>query len=274
MPDPRPPARLPLDRAALERVLARAAELQLRQGDGVDGVIASESLSEEQLLEIGKEAGLSPEHLRLAIAEERTRVAVTSPVSSSLDAVRTGVVSATRTVAMRGPEALAALDTWMQRRECLTIKRSMPERIVWEPGGGVMNAMRRAFSGHGLALSGAREVSATVVAVDDRRVLVRLDADLAPMRSAAWRDGVLMGVTGSAASGVAVAIGVLVPVAVVPAVALAAGGWWQARRRVARAVERAQLTLEQVLDQLERGELTKPTLLGVLAAAASTLPRR
>jgi len=67
MPDNLPvPSARPLDRAALERVLGRAAELQ------AGGADAPETLTEAQLLEIGREVGLSPEHLRQALAEERT----------------------------------------------------------------------------------------------------------------------------------------------------------------------------------------------------------
>ena len=69
MPDSSP-SNLPaarLDRASLERVLARAAELQGTSGDPV------EEFTEEQLLDLGKEVGLSPQNLRQALAEERTR---------------------------------------------------------------------------------------------------------------------------------------------------------------------------------------------------------
>ncbi|HYD51701.1 MAG TPA: hypothetical protein VEA99_03700 [Gemmatimonadaceae bacterium] len=285
MPDaPQPPARRPpLDRAALERVLARAAELQLRQGDVPEAGESYENLSEEQLLEIGKEAGLSPQHLQLALAEERTRVAVSTPIAAGgEDALRSGIASASRTIAMRAPEVLAALDQWMQRKECLAVKRSMPERIVWEPGGGVLNAARRMLSGQGLALAGAHEVSATVVPVDERRQLVRLDANMTPVRAAATRDGVALGVVGAGGGAAAFAVGtvaavstaILLPLAIVPAVGLGALGWWQARRRFVRTMERAQLALEQILDGLERGELSRPTLLSALAAAANTLPRR
>ncbi len=62
------PARL--DRSALERVLARAAELQAGELDPGDYI------SEERLLDIAKEVGLAPHHMRQALAEERTRVAV------------------------------------------------------------------------------------------------------------------------------------------------------------------------------------------------------
>lgn len=274
-----------LDRAALERVLARAAELQVRQGGDPGEVEPREALSEAQLLEIGREVGLSPQHLKLALAEERTRVAVTAPIATTAaGALRTGAVSASRTVTMRAADVLPAIDAWMQRRECLVVKRAMmPERIVWEPGGGVMNVARRLIGGQGMSLAGAREVSATVVPVDDSRVLVRLDADLSPVRSAATRDGIALGVVGAGGGAAAFAVGsmvtvlsagVLLPVALLPAVGLGAAGWWQARRRVERAMERAQLALEQVLDSLVRGELSRPSLLGALAAAANALPRR
>jgi hypothetical protein len=284
-PPKAPPPTRPqqLDRAALERVLARAAELQTRHGEAPDPQEAFDSLSEDQLLEIGREAGLSPQHLKLALAEERTRVAVASPSSiTGADALRSGVATASRTIAIRAGDVLPALDQWMQRKECLAVKRAMPERIVWEPGGGVMNAAKRLISGQGLSLAGAHEVSATVIPVDERSVLVRLDANMIPVRSAATRDGVLLGVLGGVGTAATLAIGtvatiattVLIPIAIVPALALGSAGWWQARRRFVRAMERAQVALEQILDRLERGELSRPTLLGALAAAANSLPRR
>ena len=61
-----------LDRQALERVLARAAELQ-----GAGAIAESSDLiSESQLLDIGNEVGLSAATINQALAEERTRVNV------------------------------------------------------------------------------------------------------------------------------------------------------------------------------------------------------
>jgi hypothetical protein len=74
-----------------------------------------------------------------------------------------------------------------------------------------------------------------------------------------------------------IALGFMVPIAVVPAIVFSAGSFYGARGMNARVLSAAQLALEQLLDRLERGELTKqqqPTLLGMLAAAASTLPRK
>src|SRR5918911_9272 len=103
-----------LDRGALERVLARAAELQARTGE------PEEVLTEDQILDLGKEVGLSAEHLRQALAEERTRVAL-PPDENGLAAKLLGGarVGASRTVPGKPREILNAIDVWMQREECL-----------------------------------------------------------------------------------------------------------------------------------------------------------
>ncbi|MFN2567269.1 MAG: hypothetical protein ABR499_19915 [Gemmatimonadaceae bacterium] len=259
-----------LDRAALERVLARAAELQGESGE------PAEALSEQQILELGTEVGLSAHHLRQALAEERTRVGAPATGSGVLSRlVGPAVVSSTRTVRGSAQGVLAQLDDWMQREECLRVKRHFPDRIVWEARQGLFDTLRRGLNvgGRGYVLSRAHEVSATVVPVDGERALVRLDADLGSHRSAVAGQGATLIGFGAVSSGVAVVLGVLVPVAVVPAVAAGVIGYYQARSRHSRMLARAQLALEQVLDRLERGELPRPSLLGAIAAAATTLPR-
>ena len=125
LPAPNPPSGL--DRGALERVLARAAELQSGSGE------PEEVLSEEQILELGKEVGLSAQHLRQALAEERTRVAL-PPDEGGLSAKLLGGarVGASRTVPGKPRDVLEAIDVWMQRQECLQVKRQFADRIVWE----------------------------------------------------------------------------------------------------------------------------------------------
>jgi hypothetical protein len=258
-----------LDRAALERVLARAAELQSESGE------PAEALSEEQILELGTEVGLSPQHLRQALAEERTRVAAADAPSGLLArAVGPAVVSSSRMVHGTAAATLEQLNQWMQREECLQVKRLFPDRIVWEARRGFFDALRRGLNvgGRDYVLSRAHDVSATVVPIDAERALVRLDADFSSHRSAVVGQGATLLGLGAVSSGAAVLLHILLPVAVVPAVAAGAVGYFQARSRHSRTVARAQLALEQVLDRLERGELPRPTLLGALAAAAA-LPR-
>jgi hypothetical protein len=266
---PLPTRSTPLDRAALERVLARAAELQAGTGE------PAEALSEQQILELGTEVGLSTQYLRQALAEERTRVGEPQQSSGLLGRlIGAAVASSTRVIQGSPAATLAQLDDWMQREECLRVKRHFPDRIVWEARQGFFDTMRRGLNvgGRGYVLSRAHEVSATVVPVDGERSLVRLDADLGSHRSSVAGQGATLATVGALSSGAAVALGVLVPVAVVPAVAACVIGYYQARRRHAATLTRAQLALEQVLDRLERGDLPRPSLLGVIAAAA-TLPR-
>jgi hypothetical protein len=65
-------------------------------------------------------------------------------------------------------------------------------------------------------------------------------------------------------------------VAAAPAVLVGAGAFYAARGLNARTATAAQLALEQLLDRLESGEMSKPqpSILSVLAAAASSVPRK
>ncbi|MEO7083919.1 MAG: hypothetical protein ABI442_04500 [Gemmatimonadaceae bacterium] len=274
-PVPRPPSPR-LDRSALERVLARAAELQ-GAGDSSDG----EEFTEEQLVELGKEVGLSPQNLRQALAEERT----SSIVPQDEPGLVAGLfgpsrVRAARTVDGKPAEVLASIDGWMQRQELLIVKRHHADRIVWEPRRDFLVGIKRALrvGGRDYALSLAFEVSATVMAVDDSRVHVGLDADFHTSRNTAgaqfagWSTAF-----GAAATGALFIMGVTAVVAAAPVVLLPVIGFSSARAYQGRVVTRAQLSLEQLLDRLERGELGRrgpESILGAIVAAATSIPPR
>ena len=262
-----------LDRGALERVLARAAELQVGTGE------PEEALTEEQIIELGQEVGLSPQHLRQALAEERTRVAL-PPDEGGMSAKLLGGarVGASRTVPGKPRDVLEAVDQWMQRQECLQVKRQFSDRIVWEARRDLVGTVRRALNvgGRGYALSRAHEVAATAVAVDAARTLVRIDADLAPFRTSLARQSAGATALGVVAVPALIALHFAAAVAIGPAVLVGAGAFYVARGNNARTAHAAQLALEQLLDRLERGEVTKsqPSLLSALAAAAAALPRK
>src|SRR5206468_4553994 len=115
LPEPDSSPQPPIDRQALERVLARAAELQ-----GTAAMPESSDLiSESQLLEIGKEVGLNPATLNQALAEERTRINVPEERGLIAQIAGAGYATATRTVPGNARDILAAIDTWMVRDECL-----------------------------------------------------------------------------------------------------------------------------------------------------------
>ncbi|HEU5173557.1 MAG TPA: hypothetical protein VFT96_02305 [Gemmatimonadaceae bacterium] len=260
------PDRPGLDRNAVERVLARAAQLQAAD----TGEIPAERMTESQLVELGREVGLSPEHLRQALAEERTRLpaAEAGVGGGALERlVGPAGVAASRTIRIAHGAALAQLDAWMQREECLNVMRRFEDRILWEPRRDFMTQVRRGLDlgGRGFLLSRALTVAATVIRVDDVRAMVRLDADFTSYRRQVAGAGGVMATLGAGASGTAAAIGVMLPVAIVPAIVLGAGAVYQARRRHRALVVRGHLVLEQILDRLERGELARPSLLTSLA---------
>ena len=268
------PARLTLDRAALDRVLGRAAELAVSSPD------ALESLTEERVIEIGKEVGISEPHLRQALAEERTRLVVPEEPGIVAQYFGPGAASASRTVRGKPDAVLAALDRWMLNEECLQVKRRFPDRITWEARRDLVGNIKRGFNlgGRGYALSRAAEVGATVVAVDAERTLVRLDADLAPPRRSSVIGATLTGV-GSLAGGGIIASVILVlnfPLAIAAigggAVALTGmAGTAAVAKAHRKLVARAQLALDQVLDQIEHGFAPKPRLLDQLQSAIKVI---
>jgi hypothetical protein len=260
------PSNLPatIDRAAVERVLARALELQ----SGSSGGEAADRLTEAQLLDLAKEVGLDPVYLRQALAEERTRVAVPEEKGVLARLYGGATVSAQRILTGTPTQVLQALDDWMQRQECLRVKRHFTERIVWEADRSVASTIRRAVSGRGDVLVRANDVAATAIAVEGSRVLVRLDAYLGSHRASMAQVNAGLGAASMVAGGVLAAMSFPIIAAVAPAVVLVPAVWGITRSTHARTVERAQLALEQVLDRLERGEAGRPpTLLSMLAAA-------
>jgi hypothetical protein len=267
-----------LDRQALERVLARAAELQ-----GAGAIPESSDLiSESQLRDIGNEVGLSAETLNQALAEERTRVNVPEERGLVAQIAGASFATATRTVPGTQRDVLATIDTWMQRDECLQVQRRFLDRITWEPQRGLFGKIRRTvnMTGRGYYLVEAGQVSATVLPVDGSRVVVRLDADIHASRSKRVGMGGVLATMGAAAGGI---VGLALVVAHLPLI-MAAGaavlpfaGGSVAAYKVARThrtvLSSVQLALEQVLDRLEHGEFDRSGgILGAIAPRAR-LPR-
>ena len=260
-----------LDRAALERVLARASELQAGTGD------VSESMTEEQLIELGKEVGLSPEHVRQAIAEEQTRVAVQEPGGRVSGVFGPTMASTQRVIAGSQADVLARIDRYMQNEEALRVRRRYSERITWEARRDFLGTVKRGldFAGRRYALTRADEVGATVVPVDNGRVLVRLDASFTEARRRNVTIGGGLAGAGVVGGGGLVAVAASFPGSSMP-IALAIAGAWTALGGIGFAavaktqrssVAHAQLALEQALDRLEHGEPSRPnTLLDVLSS--------
>jgi hypothetical protein len=258
-------ASTPLDRTTLERVLARAAELQAASGDDT---AEGDGLTEQQLLDVGREVGLSVNHLRQALAEERTRVSVPAEHGLVAQVAGAGTASAHRMVSGTPTQVLAALNQMMLRDESLTIKRRYSDRMTWEPRRDFWAAFRRLApsAGRMYDLLRAAEVGATAVAIDEGRTLVRLDADVSRTRAQRLQGGVAVAAGGVATGGLIVGFfAVIVQAGIEPA--LVAGAMMSAlgiaagtavARTHRHTVERAQLALEQMLDRLEHSDARRP----------------
>ncbi len=254
-----------LDRRAVERVLARAAELQGIGGGEPD----SDAISEERLLDIAKEAGLTLTSVRQAMAEERTRISTDSDEDSRWLVRVAGptMVTASRTIPGEPEAIIAYLDAYMQRDEFMQVQRRFADRVTWEARNDWVAAIKRGLraGGRSYQLSRTRQVAATVVPIDDARCLVRLDADLAQSRTGVVRAGGAVAATGVVAGGTFVAgatlahvaMGIALGVAALP-IAVAGAGAYIILRRHHGFAERITLALEQVLDRLEYGETRRP----------------
>lgn len=262
------PTTATLDRAALERVLARASELQAALGD------QPEALTDAQLLELGEEVGISPEHLRQALAEERGRGLLPAERGFAARLAGPESIGAARVVPGTPASVLAALDQTMQRDEVLVLKRRWPERLSWEAQRGIIGGLRRGFAlaGRGHHLAGATEVAAGVAAVDGKRVHVRLVANFAEARSRRAGGTIAAVAVLFAAGGALLAMGFPPWAAALPPLVLGTTVLLAGRRAYRALLARAHVALEQALDRLEYGA-PKPSPAAALLDAF-TGPRR
>jgi hypothetical protein len=263
------PARQSLDRRALDRILKRAGELQVSAAD------PAEEMTEEQLIALGEEVGITPQHLRQAIAEERTRPALPDEPGFIDQWIGPRTVSARRVIRGTRDQLLSRLDEWMRKEECLQVKRRLVDRVVWEPRRDFLGNIRRGLNlgGRSYALSRTHDVAATAVPIDSANTLVQIDADLRPARAARVRGGSAVATTGTVAGasmvGIGLALGLAIPllplvaIAAVP-VAAGAGIGVKIARGFRDTAERVQLSLEQALDTIEHGAPPRPGVADVL----------
>jgi hypothetical protein len=243
------PARI--DRAALERILQRAAELQTSEHDVGDG------LTSQELIALGSEVGIPGRYLQQALLEERTRIGQVG-AAGMFERV-TGPSSITAQRVVRGdPDTVeAALLQWIERNELLCVQRQQTGRITWEPLGGIQAAFRRSTAAIGTGkrafmLSRAATVSATILPLEPGYTHVTMSADTRKIRGEYVGAGAAVAGLGVASTAAMVVLGALLPVALLP-LPLALGIGYGVVRRSGPAVARIQLGLERALDFLEQG---------------------
>lgn len=243
------PARI--DRAALDRIIQRAAELQ------TGGREIGDVLTPDEVIRLGKEVGIPEGYLRQALLEESSRA--TLPESHRLldRAFGPAVVMAQRVVQLSQEQIERSLLQWMSDHELLTIQRQQSGRISWEPLTGFQAAVKRSTAAlgggrHPFMLSRAGVVTATVMPLEPGYCNVTLTATLQQTRASFI--GGTAAVAGIGLIGAAI-LAVMTPFwlfALVP-VPLGGGGAWIVSRRFRPIAERVQLGLERALDSLEQG---------------------
>src|SRR5215207_10060064 len=135
------PARI--DRAALERIIQRAAELQTAERE------IGEGLTTDQVIELGREVGIPGQYLQQALLEERTRIVQAGPEGLLGRTLGPAAISAQRVVQGDREAIEATLIDWMEKQELFSVQRHQPGRITWEPTGGFQAAYRRAVGAAG-----------------------------------------------------------------------------------------------------------------------------
>ena len=247
-----------IDRPALERIIQRAAELQTKEREIGDG------LSDTELMHLGEEVGILPQHLKQALSEERSRELTAADRGIITQFLGPRRVVAQRTVPGKAADTEAVLRDWMSEGELLQVKRRYPDRTSWERREGGFTSLRRAFGGGGrkYVLASAAEVVTRVIETDERHCHVQLVADLANTRNGSLIGSSILVGGGATTTGIALVLGVMVPVAVIPVVLSAPIAALVARSH-RNELEKFQVALEQILDRLEHEEIAvKQKLIG------------
>jgi hypothetical protein len=240
-----------IDRAALERIMQRAAELQAGEAD------VGEGLTPEDVLALGRDVGIPGRYLHQAMLEQATEIVAPAEAGLIGRVVGPATVSAHRVVVGDPEDVARALITWFEKNELLVVQRQQPGRVTWERVRGMQAAIRMgaaAFDrGHPKhMLARATLVAATFTRLESNYCHVTLTAELKAARTSAIGGAV----AGASLGGVAaVILGVMSPfwVIAIPPLLIGGGAAWLTLRAFRPVAQRTLLGLERALDFLERG---------------------
>ncbi len=251
--DHTPSARLTNEQ--FELVIRRAAELQARSVEEP----GAEGLSEEEALRIGRELGLSGEHMGQALAEVRSgAVPEDGVVARVMGPAR---FSVSRTVRGDAVRIGKTLERYLIEHEYLVVQRRLRDSTVFVRATGVLATVARATTGmfRKSPLLDLQTLKVSVRQLDPELASVLVSTDLSGERRDNLLGGSAMGGTIGAVVGATLGFGVAPVAAIValPVFGASVAGFRHAYRGAAR---KAVVQLESLLDRLEHGELepTKP----------------
>jgi hypothetical protein len=259
-----------IDRAALERILRRAAELQTSERE------IGEGLTPDDVLALGREVGIPGQYLQQAMIEERAHVEPSAPSGLADRLAGPASVSAQRVVAGTQDDVAQALLAYMEEHELLCVQRQQPGRITWEPLGGFQATVRRSTAAFGsgkkpFMLSSVQTVAATFMPLEAGYIHVTLTADARGLRRNFLAGGIAALSIGTAAAAILAVLTPFIAIAVAP-LPLALGIGYGAVRQYHPKLARIQLGLERTLDHLQQHDVrprqlpaARPGLVNLLA---------
>lgn len=235
-----------LDRASIEMVLRRASEIRERipEPDEV-------GLTSNDLVEIAREVGVSPQAVVTALAEHQAGAPTRRGVADRLIGPR--VVWASRLTASDEATARESSIDWLAtehglrtrvRDDGVVVARKRTD-VVGKLAGGVRRARGRGGLGR------FREVQVASVAGDDQPAAVCLVVDVGNKRNEAMATGAVVTAGGAAFVGFVALIAGPVTLAALPLVAGA--GAVTSRRSHRATVRRAADDVEETLDRIASG---------------------
>lgn len=239
-----------IDRAALDRIIQRATELQTGERD------VGDNLTPEEVLALGKDVGIPGRYLQQAMLEHQTAVAAVPERTLVGRLVGPAEVRAQRVVQGASEDVVRALMNWIERNELMVVQRQQTGWASWEPLRGMQAAIRRGTAALDTSkpkfmLSRAELVVATVTPLENGYSHVTLVGTVRGARRDHLTGAAVFGSLGVGGAAVLVGFGLfsaaIAPVAVGALISMA---WLRGVRPIA---DRVQLGLERALDFLERG---------------------
>ncbi len=243
----------------LERVVRRAATLQRVQGEQESG-----GLSEDEVIRIGAEVGLSAEYMRRALAEERADSLAPAPPNESRFLAALGGPAWTqvrRVINGAQPSVQRRIEAQFSEREKLKPIRQRQGVSLWEPSTAFLDKLAQDFdfSGNGYHLTKSRTLELRVSEMDAGWSMVSVNADLSKERNNQLMYWGVPGVVLGAALGNWIFVDLQlpalasVPLVVLGAVAVLTAAALGAREMMRRTRETVALRLEGLLDRVDPG---------------------
>jgi len=247
------PSERKLSNRDFELVIKRAAELQAREAEE----FAGDGITEADAFRIGRELGLSTQHLQRALAETSSMAPVESGVFGRLFGA--AAVRAGRAVRGEPAEVAKLLERYLLEREFLAVLRRFGDRVIFTRATGMVAVMGRAtsqvFSRSPLLRVSNLEMS--VQPFEEGLSYVSLVTSLKGQRTTAAASSIVGGGTGAAVTGAVLGIAIAPPAALLalPVLGLSYLG---GRIFYGKLMDDVQIQLESLLDRLEHGELPPP----------------